>query len=561
MLSRADIFLGHDDQAKAEAKRGLDLAGNLPRVQKMEIEASYFHAIADRAKAAEIYRVLFNLFPDSLDYGLQLAKLQLESYHPDEALETIRQLRQLPPPARDDPGIDLREASILLRRDAKAADPLIHAAARKAQAQGKRLIYAKAEQALCSTNRQHLQDPPECHEAYDAYLAAGNRDQAGSTLQIMAENQRLTGHEPEAIPLYEQAIRTLKEAGDRENVGVALNNLSLIYENQGRWSQAEQAYVEAKQDFMAVNDRVNTFVATANLGDISMMRGKFKMAAATYQQSWELADSLKSTHDEYAHIQHAALLLMQGNLDEAAAEAEAQANSLRSWGGDPWQLANAIGVSGDIEKARGNLANARKKYEESMEILKKANASVANSQLSLAELSVAEGHPAPAERMVREAITEFEKDKSAGEELNGYLSLCKALLAEGKVKESEEAIAHAAKLTDLHEFPVLRMPLQLLGARVKAAAARGDRQALAAAEKEMRDVLQKAHEIGFYTEECEARLALGELEMGMNSKSARSHLSALASDANSRGLGLIAHQAELSANRTAGVLAVSQPAP
>jgi hypothetical protein len=105
------------------------------------------------------------------------------------------------------------------------------------------------------------------------------------------------------------------------------------------------------------------------------------------------------------------------------------------------------------------------------------------------------------------------------------------------------------------------MPLQLLGARVKAAAARGDRQALAAAEKEMRDVLQKAHEIGFYTEECEARLALGELEMGMNSKSARSHLSALASDANSRGLGLIAHQAELSANRTAGVLAVSQPAP
>ena len=118
MLSRADIFLGHDDKAKAEAKRGLDLAGNLSRVRRMEIEASYYHAVADRAKAAEDYRVLFDLFPDSLDYGLQLAKLQLESYHPDEALETIRQLRRLPPPARDDPGLDFakRESSFLTMR-------------------------------------------------------------------------------------------------------------------------------------------------------------------------------------------------------------------------------------------------------------------------------------------------------------------------------------------------------------------------------------------------------------------------------------------------------------
>jgi hypothetical protein len=40
-----------------------------------EVEATYYHAIADRGKAAEIYKVLFNLFPDSLDYGMQLAKL------------------------------------------------------------------------------------------------------------------------------------------------------------------------------------------------------------------------------------------------------------------------------------------------------------------------------------------------------------------------------------------------------------------------------------------------------------------------------------------------------
>ena len=191
MLSRADIFLGHDDQAKAEAKRGLDLANGLSRVRRMEIEASYYHANADRAKAADIYRVLFNLFPDSLDYGLQLAKLELESYHPEQALETVHQLRQLPSPARDDPGLDLREGGILFPKDPQSVERLWHSAAEKAASQGKKLVYAKAEENLCYLNRQHLQSPPECREAYEIYVAAGNRAEAGSCLQLMAEANRL----------------------------------------------------------------------------------------------------------------------------------------------------------------------------------------------------------------------------------------------------------------------------------------------------------------------------------------------------------------------------------
>src|SRR5712672_3589549 len=247
MLSRADIFLGHDDQAKAEAKRGLDMASGISRVRRMEIEASYYHANADRAKAADIYRVLFNLFPDSLDYGLQLAKLELESYHPEQALETVHQLRQLPSPARDDPGLDLREGGILYPKDPNAVERLFHSAAEKAASQGKKLVYAKAEENLCYLNRQHLQSPPECREAYEIYVAAGNRAEAGSCLQLMAEANRLTGHQVEAVPLYERSLRMFREAGSREMIGVTLNNLSLVLENEGQWGRAEQAYREAKQ--------------------------------------------------------------------------------------------------------------------------------------------------------------------------------------------------------------------------------------------------------------------------------------------------------------------------
>ena len=213
MLSRADLLLGHFDQAKAEAKRGLDLATGLPRVQRMQIEARYDQAIVERGKAADIYRVLFNLFPDSLDYGLQLTKLQQESYHPEEAMQTIRQLRQLPAPLRDDPLIDLREGYLLTSKDRAATEKLYRSAAQKARSQDRPQVYARAEQSLCFLNPQHEASPPECREAYDIFTAAGNLTSAGGTLQIMAEHKRLTGHPLEAIPLYEQSIH--HNAGSR----------------------------------------------------------------------------------------------------------------------------------------------------------------------------------------------------------------------------------------------------------------------------------------------------------------------------------------------------------
>lgn len=547
MLSRADIFLGHDDLAKAEAKRGLDLSAGLPRVQKMEIEASYYHATADRAKAAEIYRVLFDLSPDSLQYGLQLAKLQLESYQPDAAVETIRRLRRLPPPAGDDPSLDLREASIVIRNDPQAAERLFHSAASKALAQGKRLIYAQAQRSLCYTNRQHLQAPPECQEAYETFLAGGNRDEAGSCLQLMAEAQRLTGHGKEAIPLYQQALRTFKEAGDREGVGVALNNLALILESQGQWSRAEQAFRDARQNFQAVNDKANTASAIANIADIVVLRGHLRDAADLYQQAWELAEASRRARPEYGHIQHGALLLMQGRAQEARLEVEAQINPLRSNDSGPWLLANALTVIGDVEKAQGGLASARKNYQEAMQLLKNANSPVAAAQVSLAELSIVEGHADAAESPIRQAIAEFEKDQSAGDEIGGYTSLSRTLLEEGKLAETRDAITHAFTLSDLREFPALDLPLQLLRARLTAAAAKpgtAGHNELNAAAQEMRIVVLKSQHLGLYNLNCEARLALGKLQLQVNPALGRSQLARLAAETRSHGLELFARQAE-----------------
>jgi DNA-binding winged helix-turn-helix (wHTH) protein/tetratricopeptide (TPR) repeat protein len=561
MLSRTDLFMGRYEQAKVEAKQGLDLATGLPRVQRMQIEASYYQAMGDRGKAAEIYRVLFNLFPDSLDYGLQLAKLQLESYHPEESLETIRELRQLPSPYRDDPLIDLREANTIGRKAEDKALALYRTAAQKATALGKKQVFAKSKEALCRVNPEHVPSPPECREAYETYLAAGNVDASANTLQLMAENQRLSGHDAEALPLYDEATRKFIEVGDNENAGVALNNASLVYENRGQFALAEQQYSRAKKYFESVNDRVNASTAIGNLADMETWRGNFQTGDQLYRQSWEMADEAKAVEDQYPHIQHANLLFMKGQLDEATAEIIPQIASLRTLKSDPWQTANALTVLGEIQRHRGDLDASRKSFEEAVHDLKGVNASTAANQINFAELAIDRGQFDVAERQLRDAISVLEKDKDIGDEFGAHLALARSLLAQSKVPEAMIAIRKAGELMDVRAFPVYSIPLATLELRAKAASApagRAGRDTLLAVERDLTSIAQHAHQIGFYTGECEARLALAQVESRLSTATAGPHISALAAEAQRRGFLLYAAEAAR-INPHSDVLALNKP--
>jgi eukaryotic-like serine/threonine-protein kinase len=555
MLSRADIALGHDDLAKAEAKKGVDLSGKLSRIQRMEIEASYDHAIAERGKAAEIYGTLFNLFPDSLDYGLQLAKLQLESYHPDEALATLHQLRQLPPPARDDPNIDVREAATILRSDADAAENLFHSAANKAKAQGKTLVYARAQEALCFSNQHHLPSPPECKEAYDAFVAAGNREQAAQCIQLMAEAQRQTGHLQEALPLYNQALAIFQEIGDRELIGVTLNNVTLIVANQGQWDVAEKNYREAKRDFETVHDLANTAGAGSNIGDILVLRGRLKEAADFYRRAGEDAVASKRARPEGFRIQYASLLQAQGDLTRARSEVEAQISSLRQYNGDPWGLANGLIVRGNILKAENNLSDAKKSYQEAAEIFKKVNASTSAADTAEADLNV-EDQPAAAVTVLSQVLAQTQKDQSVGDEIATSAVLARALLAKGDVAEAQRVVGRAIRLVDLRKFPTLRTPLQIMHARAELLAEKGTASKdQAAALSELRKVADETKTLGLFEINLEARLAAAEGEMKMGHEPARAQLAALVKDSRSHGFVHVAVRAERLANLPSSVIA------
>ena len=62
-------------------------------------------------KAASTYGMLFQMYPDSLEYGLQLASVQASAGSFRDSLATLDSLRKLPTPERDDARIDLLAAN------------------------------------------------------------------------------------------------------------------------------------------------------------------------------------------------------------------------------------------------------------------------------------------------------------------------------------------------------------------------------------------------------------------------------------------------------------------
>jgi TolB-like protein len=76
-LAAAWSMLGYDTQAREEGRRAAELAGSLPREQRLAVEARARALAGDSQIAIDSYRELWRLYPDNLDYGLALVDAQM----------------------------------------------------------------------------------------------------------------------------------------------------------------------------------------------------------------------------------------------------------------------------------------------------------------------------------------------------------------------------------------------------------------------------------------------------------------------------------------------------
>jgi eukaryotic-like serine/threonine-protein kinase len=557
MLARAWSQLGYEQKRRQEAKLALDLATDLPRAERMQVEGDYYASLAEHEKAASTYRALFELFPDNVEYGLQLASTEGLAGHQRQALETIAQLRRLPPPASLDPRIDIQESrAVPGRADALV---LLQTAERRASSQGLKLVYALARLNEC-VNLVYGEHPEQagasCEDAYNVYMAAGNRLLAADAIRLMADQQGAGGHFDQAIATYQRALMILQELGEHSKTAVVLNNMAIAYTNEGNLGRGEQLYREAKSHFEKAGDKGNAAIALANIADILYIRGNLPAAAKAYQQAVEIQTSLENGDPSYSLYRLADLELAQGRVRDAHRLAQQALDSLRAKNFD---TEGAMSELGDALQAEGDLNGAQRQYQAALDHQKARGRlfDVAVSQASLGGLAVEQGHPEQAEPLLRLALAEFEKEKQDPAATSAYTALSRSLLMQGKLEEARKAIQIAAQLGRDTPDPALKFPIAIQQSRIAAATAGQDgtgRLALTKARQQLRSTIVTAKKLGYYQLEGEARLALAEAELKANPAQGRLLLQTLVEESHERGLELVARKAQLLA-------AASQPVP
>ena len=503
-LSAAWTALGYDAKAKAEAAKAYELSANLSREERLVIEGNYRFVAPDYQKAIEIYRALYTLFPDNLEYGLNLAKAQDYAAQPTDALSTLQILQKLPAPLGTDPRIDLRVASAISSSDHVKALAAEEQAVKKSLDSGSKLLVARTRRSECATLNElgRLGESIRaCEEAIHIYAAAGDHEGVATELNDIAYVRIQQGNLTEAKKLFQEAAQNFRELGNDEGLAATLANLAGVVYLEGNLTEAKPLFHEAIPRYRKVEDAEGEALLLVNLAALQTDMAELHAAEDTCRQGLVLAERTNDKHS----------------------------------------LGYLLAGLGDPLMREGKLAEARKFYEQSLALRNEVGETqtVAESRTYLAELTVEEGHAAEAETSARDAMKKFRDGQQADDELTAATVLLEALLAQGKAADAQAVVDREADTASKNQNRPIGLKYSIVTARVLALSGK-----TADAKSKLETTLSEEKKMGFLAYQFETRLALAEIEVRSGHADAvRAELAALARQAQAIGLGLIARKA------------------
>jgi tetratricopeptide (TPR) repeat protein/tRNA A-37 threonylcarbamoyl transferase component Bud32/TolB-like protein len=578
-LAAAWAALGYDGRSREEAKAAFDLAGNLPREERLLIEGRYREATQDWGRAVETYWKLWSLFPDSLDHGLRLAAAQTAAGRAEDALATADALRTLPPPSRDDPRIDLAEATAAgARADFQRQRTAAARAATRGAALGAPLLVAQARGLECRALRnlgQAREALAACEEGRKLHAEAGDLAGVAEALTHAANVHYDRGDLPTALRLYEEALATQREIGNRGAEAGALNNIAVVLKSQGDLERARTLFQEVLAITREIGSRSGEAYALNNLAGVLLRRGELAEAGRLFEESLAIRreqqdpsgeayalDNLgvvlrkrgdlagaRGRHEEALRIRRetgqkigevaslnnlGTVLLDQGELAAARKSFEASFALCRETGSRSASASALFGL-GEVLAREGRLAEADERHEAALDLRTQLGEKgmAAESRLALAALRLEEGDAAGAGELARAAAQELGRQGSVDDEALALSLVAETARARGDKGGARESITRATSLLEGNEDLRARLTVELQAARLEPSGA---------AEAALRKVAGEAARAGLLELRLRAELALGEMEAARGQTAGRSRLAALGQEAQALGYGLIARK-------------------
>ena len=547
-LGTALSALGYDAKARDEAKKAFDLSASLNREEQLVIEGRYRGVANQWNRAQEVYRTLFGLFPDNLDYGVSLVTAETMNSKSNDVIATLNMLRQLPLPANLDPRIDLAEAywaeSISdFRREQQASVRAVE----RGEVLESVLLVARARLALATALWKLGQPQPalaSLRAAASTLASQGDRDGQAQAALGIAQIEQDQGDPAAARSGYEQALDLWRAAGDERGVAVSLNNLGLLRWEQSDAEGARKLYDQALEAYREIGDEAGTARTLNNAADVFYSEGELETARRMYEESaakyGDVGDKSGLGEDD---TNIALVMANQGNLAASRSKYE-EAVSIGRELGTKSQLAEALEGLGDVTLQQGDLEGAGRWYAQALSIRRELGekGSTAETQLDLAWLALEEGRPADAQALLSQSLDELRKEGEWDLEAYGEAELAWAFLNQGRNDEAAAAATRAHILAERAQSRSVELIVSTVEARVNAAS--GDSHRISDARQSLAAVESEATRLGFVDRQLEARLALAEIDLkGSEAGAARAQLVQLRNQAQRLGFGLIAQKA------------------
>jgi eukaryotic-like serine/threonine-protein kinase len=520
-LAKAWAQLGYDENSALEAKKAFDLSSNLPREQRLLVEARYREASKDWGEAIDIYRALFEFFPDNLDYGLALVADEVNAGEAKEAVNTAAALQNVPASLRNDPRIDLANGRVAESQgDFKTVEAYTERAAEKARASGARLLLARAllDRAWAAENLGKWDEVDGLvSEAKQIYEAAHDPKGTADAITVDAIALEMKGDYLDAKRGYEESLELYRKQGEELDIASESDNIADTLLGLGDPNGARAKYEAALAIYERIGHADGIPLAKNGLGDVFLTIGDHEKAKRMYEESLAACEQI----------------------------------------GDRSKAGVALLGLGRVYRVEGDRVAARRSDERAGAIFEETGDKMRamESRLQLAKLLLDEGKVSEAQRAAQVAVDAFEQTGAKTDETAAYLLLSRSLLAQERVTEAEKFIDKALAAANQTHFRELEITTSITAANVLAGSKNPEdgRKAVLRLDK----LISETSDAGYVDAEMEARLALGQVEMiSGNRIEGIEQLNSLERDARTAGYALIAENA--AAARTRRVKASGQ---
>lgn len=547
-LSKAWQNLGYDKEAELHARRAFQLvrSSGLPREDILQIEANHHEAARDWNRAIDTYKVLWGFFPDNADYGLRLARVQVDAGRGDAALETLRDLRRLPPPARDDPRIDLMEAAAAdVRHATRSLLDAAQRASEKGRARGNSLLVAEAERlkgrALTRLNR-----PEEAAgafaEARRLFLDAGDEVGLGLVLYNLATLRQGQRNFSEAEGYLRDALEIFLKTGSRKNIAWTQSGLAAMMQARGQLAEARELVEGAIHTLHELGYREHEMHALDTLVWVIFQSGDLHQADELGHRLIALSRELGHPSGEaWAYYNLAYVALFAGDLGEAARRLE-RVLALAEEAREQPLAVLARNVLGAVHLDQGDLARAREEFERSWDLRASrewGEQTVTEARFALLMLEL--GKPAEAAELARLIAERYRRGEQPDYQAASLAVVARTLRHQGRLEEASATLEEALALGRDSQIAEVRLRLAMTEAVFLAPSDFSD------ASRRLRQTMGEARNFGLKSLELEAALALAASEARHGPAPRRSQslerLHAVADEAQRLGLGIIARHA------------------